>query len=168
MAVITKEVSESIRKSAKVFEGIIAVGAVLDQLGSLDQALSESQTRLDKSLADEKELASSIAKLNEDIKALTGKKSDAAVKSAKLLSDAEDAAAGIVANGKEAGAKYLADATKKADLILADAESKATAINLATAEALKALDAINAEIAEASKERTKLQKAIDAIKSKFA
>ena len=168
MAIITKEVSESIRKSAKVFEGIIAVGEVLEQIGSLDQALSESQLRVEKSRAEELALADSVVKLNDEIKALTGKKSDAAVKAAKLLSDAEDTAAGIVVSGKEAAAKYLADATKKADLVLADAEAKATAINLATAEAIAVLDGINADIADASKERTKLQKAIDSIKSKFA
>lgn len=166
--VITKELADNFRKQAKVFQAIIDAADVIDQLSSLDNAVLESKKRLEVSKAEEASVLAGIEGLKAEIKALTGKKSDASVRAEKMLADAEAQAKELVvlANADKDG--ILKNAHTMAMGIVAEAEQKAAKINGDIEIAKTQLDAINAEIAEKSKERTSLQKAIDGIKAKFA
>lgn len=168
MSKLTKDMIDGFRKNAKVFQAIIDAADVLEQVSSIDNAVSESQARLVASKADEASVLTGIETLKAEIKALTSKKSDAQVRADKLVTEAEGVAAGIVANAKIAAQSVVDTANRNVAKIIADAEARAQSLDFKTAEAQKQLDAINAEIAEKAKEKTALQKAVDAIKSKFA
>lgn len=162
------EIVKAIRAQAKVFEAVIDLSNELDELGSLKNASSEAAARLGALRDEEAGLAESITKLKDEIKALTGKKSDASVRAQNLLEQAERDAAGMIADAK-LDIKRLLDAAKaQADGVIADAEKKASDVAVQTSAAQGVLDAINAEIAEKKQESTALQKAIEAIKKKFS
>lgn len=168
MAIIAKDVAEAIRKQSRVFQAIIDVGAALDDIGSLDGATSEAQQRLAQAKAEEAAVASAVDGLKNDIKALTSKKADHLVRIEAMLADADEQCKAALAKANVQSKAVLAKADTQAALIIADAESVAATICVKTADMQAQLDGILAAVEAATKERTALQRAIDAIKNKFS
>lgn len=168
MAKLFSDITKDIRRHATVFQAVIDVADALEEIGSLDNAIKERKATIASMDAELATLASASAKEKEEIKALTGKKAEHLTRIDSMLATAEAKAAEIIAAAQKQGADIVATADKSADNIVADAEGRAKLFDERVAAAQAQLAALDAEIAEKSTERTKLQKAIDAIKSKFA
>src|SRR5574343_159208 len=93
---ISKDAIESVRKNAKVFQAIIDIADALEGVNSIEQAISEANTRLAAAKGEEASLTKSLASLNADISKLTGKKAEHLVRIDAMLADANAQAASIV------------------------------------------------------------------------
>lgn len=167
MAILAKDVSESIRRNARTFQAIIDIGTFLEEIGSLDGALEESRKRVDASIALEQKLADQVSGLKSDISALTGKKADHLVRAEELISMAEGKAAGILAEARVKASEALSQATAQAGLIISDAEFAARGVSDKMLSARNELVGLEGEIGNASRELDSLRKAIDELKTKF-
>ena len=168
MAEINKGAIDGVKRVAKVFEAVIDLADALEGIASIEGATKEANQRLDVARKAEAEVATSIEEKKQELKQLTGKKADHLTKIDGMLKDAEIRVADMMADAKNSVSNTMAMARVKAETMESEANMVVLAINEKAAEAQAKLDAILSDIAKASDERSKLQKAIDAIKNKFS
>lgn len=139
----------------------------VEQTGPMEQALVETSKRLDALRAEESATRTSVETLTAEIKALTGKKADHVSRIEILVSNAQAQADNILAEARNTAKETKKKADAAAEKIIADANARAAEVDAQTTKAQDELAAITDAIANAAKERTTLQKAIDSLKAKF-
>ena len=165
---ISKDAIDGVRRVSKVFQAVIDLADSLDGIVSIDNAVRESQQRLDKSREEESSLLAVVAKLNGEISGLTGKKAEHVVKAEAAVKAASAKVSEMLDAAKKQADEIIAVARENAAAVDADGQKNLEILLAKQADEQKKLDALFAEVAAASAERTKIQKAIDAIKNKFS
>lgn len=159
------EVVKNIQAQAKLFEAIIALSDELSKLGSLNNAISEAGTRLD---GLRKDCESSASELAITQAKLAKVKADAADRERKFIDKSQAEGAAIVARAKLDADKIIKAAIDSAENVAKDAEKKADDVGVIIQGKIAELNKLNVAITAATGELADLEKAIEAIKKKFA
>lgn len=165
---VDKEALQGIKKQSKVFQAIVDVADILEQIDSIDSAVGESELRLAAAKKEEAALSEKLEALKSNIETMTSSKAehlariDALVAECALKCDEKLKDAGIAAQA------IKSEAANSAKQIVADAEGVAARISDETEVARGKLNEILKQSSEAAAELDKLNKAIEALKSKFA
>jgi peptidoglycan hydrolase CwlO-like protein len=138
--------ADEVKKLHRMFAALGDVIDVLDRVGSLEQAESEAQARIDK--------------LNAEAKSLGKRIDEATAEAARILEVANEQATSVRLAVEKQNAEAIAAARAKAD----EMEARATAIiDRAKAEA----DAMHAKACEAADSVTRAQEELAAIEKKI-
>lgn len=166
------DAADFIKRQAKLHEGFVTAAEMLERIGSVEQAAAEAQRAREVAEAAKGKAELELATLQTQI-------DDAQDQAAQIILDAGDAA-------KTKAADIIMQANQTAQNILAREKAAADMVAEASkAERLKALDdlslitskaaalkaaaeASQAAVDAAQKEHDRLNKAIEALKSKFA
>lgn len=159
------EVVKNIQAQAKLFEAIIALSDDLSELGSLNNAVSEAATRLDGLRKDCESSASELAITQAKLAKVTA---EAADREREFIAKSQADGASIVARAKLDADKIIKAAIDSAESVAKDAQGKADAVGVQIQAKTSELDKVNLAITVATAELAELEKAIEAIKKKFA
>lgn len=166
------DAADFIKRQAKLHEGFVTAAEMLDRIGSVELAAQEAQRARETA-----EAARGKAEL--ELAAIQTQIDDAKDAAAQILLDASDAAkakaADIEMQANQTAEKILYLAKKEAQQIVSNINARRNAglddvaKLTAQAAALKAAaEASQAAVDAAQKEHDRLNKAIEALKSKFA
>lgn len=170
------QASDSIKTIANRFKGIIELATALEEIGSVDQAAKEANADLEKA---RKERDAFVAKFDAEMTAAKGELALSQAAADKVLSDAKKEAAELkqktLAAAEKKAASIVESAQSTSDRIMSElAASKAAGlaeiakINATISSDSIALDELKKAKAEAQAQYDKLDKALSALKAKFA
>jgi chromosome segregation ATPase len=159
------EVVKNIQAQAKLFESIIEFSNELSELGSLNNAISESKSRLD---GLRKDCDASAAELETTKAKLAKLVAEAADREREFIAKSQADGAAIVGRAKQESEKIVRSAIESAENVAKDAQGKADAVGVQIQAKTAELDKVNLAITAATAELAELEKAIEAIKKKFA
>ncbi len=159
------EVVKNIQAQAKLFESIIELSSELSDLGSLNNAISESKSRLD---GLRKDCDASAAELETTRAKLAKLVAEAADREREFIAKSQADGASIVGRAKQEAEKIIRAAIESAENVAKDAQKKADDTGLLIQAKTAELDKLNAGITATTSELAALEKAIEAIKKKFA
>ena len=138
------DAATTIRKAAVKYEQMVALAAILDQIGSLDQVASECTTAADAARADLTKAKEDLAKAKAQIKAAEDKAASVLVEANAMIA--------------ETNKKAIIETEREAAEILKKAQDRAAEM-VATASTVKA---------QLSSEIGGLQRAVEAAKDQLA
>lgn len=157
---VFEQAADDIRRFAIRMQGVIALSAELDRIGSLDNAASEAEGRLSLAKQQEEEATVRLAAANKAI-------DDASAYAEKVTENAKLDVNDVYATANVAAKKTLADAKANADEIVAAGNTKLTAIEAEIASRSKALDDLSADIETAQATLDHITTAIAEAKAKI-
>lgn len=154
--------ADAIRRLANQYEGMVAAAAMLEEIGSLEQAAKEAKAAThdakaerDKALAELEQAKAAVLKAQADAAdVLQQAQFEAGIKAADIKQAAEQEAATIRANAEREAAALLAPAQARLDKLAGQARD----VENATAAAQNELGAIRARIALATEEADAAEK----------
>jgi chromosome segregation ATPase len=165
---IDKESLQGIKKQSKVFQAIVDVADILEQIDSIDSAVGESELRLEAAKKEEAALNMQLETLKSNIEAMTSSKAEHLARINALVADCALKCDDKLKEAGIAAQSIKNEATGSAKRIVDDAEAVAARISNETDVAREKLNSILQQSSEAAAELDKLNKAIEALKSKFA
>jgi len=166
------EAADHIRRQAKLYEGFVGAAAVLDKVGSLEQAAEEAGVAMVKAQAEFNTAKNDLAAINKEIKLA---KDTAASIMPSALAAAKTAADNVVADANNKARDIMEAAQARANDAKNAAEKNVAALG-EEADALKAtaltvqaeIEAGRNALKQVQSDYDKLAKAIESLKSKFA
>lgn len=161
------EIAHDIRKNARIFQSIIDVGNLLEEMGSVENALLESKARLAVSQKEELVSTENLKDLKREINLLTSTRAEHHGKIDHMLATASDQAKEIVAKATAASNDLMESAKAVARQAVEAAEARALEISAATDSAIIELDMLNDAIDAGNDKKSALEGEIAALKSKF-
>lgn len=156
-----QQAADELKRFATMLQGIPAIAADLDRLGSLEQAEIEAKSRVDKLQADEQAAKDRVAGFDAEY---ARKRDDAKQAADQLMAEAEK----VRADADGEAAKIVAAANDKASKIVSDAEGKAAKVKTATNEATAEIERLNAEIADRRAQLDQVNSDLAAVRRKIS
>lgn len=156
-----QQAADELKRFATMLQGIPAIAADLDRLGSLDQAELEAKGRVAKLQADERASKDRVA----GFEAEYAKKRDEAKKQSD---DLRAAAEKVVDDANEQAEKIVADANAKRDRIIADADSKRADMASEISKSQVQLTSLKGEIKNAQATLDDINSQIDMVRKRIS
>lgn len=152
MSTDNQQAAADVKATARSMRAVIAMADQLEAIGSIDQAASEAQQRLDKAVADEATAQGQLLDAKQQLADTAALIDAAKAEAAHLVEAARVSAADIIADAQTQGQAAIETAQQRASTIDASIADKQTALNTVLSDidtAQHQLDTLNGKIADA-------------------
>ena len=150
------QAAEAVKNHARVLRSVIQLADEIERIGSIEQAATEAQQRLDKAKADEATATTELGTVNQQL-------ADAKA----VITSAEQDALNTTNDAEDKAKEIIAEANKQSDSIIAAANKRAATIGGTIATQQSALDTLNAGIDAAQKQLDTLNGSIETTKAQL-
>lgn len=156
MATSIQQAAQNVKALAKSFQAVIEIGAVLEGLGSIEQATTEAEAARDRAIAERTTALTALSVVQHQCSA-----------AAALLGQTSTAVETIQAAATQSAAERMGVAEREAQAIVDTATQRAATMDAAIADRRAILDALSQSVGIARGELADLTTTIKRVKDEY-